>query len=228
MQSVFGVKADLATYGKVLGGGLPIGIVAGEARFLDALDGGAWRFGDESAPEVGVTFFAGTFVRHPLALAAARAVLERLRKDGPELQRGLNLRTAGFVKRLNDIAEEAQAPVRLRHFASWFMFELPNDAPLATLFFAYMRHHGVHIWEGRPGFLTLAHSDGDLDRVKEAFSRSIDEMQRAGFLPRGGETTPIAGARLGRDPQGNKAWFVPDPDRPGKFLQLNLRSGADA
>jgi glutamate-1-semialdehyde aminotransferase/acyl carrier protein len=228
MQSVFGVKADLATYGKVLGGGLPIGIVAGEARFLDALDGGAWQFGDESGPEVGVTFFAGTFVRHPLALAAARAVLERLREDGPELQRGLNLRTAGFVKRLNDIAEEAQAPVRLRHFASWFMFALPTDAPLATLFFAYMRYHGVHIWEGRPGFLTLAHSDGDLDRVAEAFSRSIDEMQRAGFLPRGGETTPIAGARLGRDPQGNKAWFVPDPDRPGKFLQLNLRSDADA
>ena len=228
MQSVFGVKADLATYGKVLGGGLPIGIVAGEARFLDALDGGAWRFGDESGPEVGVTFFAGTFVRHPLALAAARAVLERLRKDGPGLQRGLNLRTARFVKRLNDIAEEAQAPVRLQHFASWFMFELPNDAPLATLFFAYMRRHGVHIWEGRPGFLTLAHSDGDLDRVAEAFSRSIEEMQRAGFLPRGGEAPPIAGARLGRDAQGNKAWFVPDADRPGKFLQLNLRSGADA
>ena len=65
---MFGVRADLATYGKVLGGGLPIGILAGEARFLDALDGGAWRFGDESGPEVGVTFFAGTFVRHPLAL----------------------------------------------------------------------------------------------------------------------------------------------------------------
>jgi acyl transferase domain-containing protein len=228
MQSVFGVKADLATYGKVLGGGLPIGIVAGDARFLDALDGGAWNFGDESAPEVGVTFFAGTFVRHPLALAAACAVLERLRDDGPELQRGLNVRTARFVKRLNEIAEEAQAPVNLRHFASWFMFELPADAPLATLFFPYMRRHGVHIWEGRPGFLTLAHTDGDLDRVAEAFSRSLEEMQRAGFLPRAGETPPIEGARLGRDTEGKKAWFVPDPARPGKFLQLNLRSSADA
>jgi glutamate-1-semialdehyde aminotransferase len=229
MQSVFGVKADLATYGKVLGGGLPIGILAGEARFLDALDGGTWRFGDDSGPEVGVTFFAGTFVRHPLALAAARAVLERLRNDGPELQRGLNLRTLRFAKRLNDIAEKASAPIRLRHFASWFMFELPNDAPLASLFFAYMRHHGVHIWEGRPGFLTLAHSDADLDRVAEAFSKSIEEMQRADFLPgRREEAPPIAGARLGRDAQGNKAWFVPDPDRRGKFLQLNLRSSADA
>jgi acyl transferase domain-containing protein/glutamate-1-semialdehyde aminotransferase len=228
MQSVFGVKADMATYGKVLGGGLPIGIIAGEARFLDALDGGSWRYGDESGPEVGVTFFAGTFVRHPLALAAARAVLERLRNDGPELQRGLNLRTLRFVKRLNDIAEEASAPVRLRHFASWFMFELPNDAPLASLFFAYMRHHGVHIWEGRPGFLTLAHSDADLDLIAEAFSKSIEEMQRADFLPRRGGAPPVAGAQLGRDAQGDKAWFVPDPDRRGKFLQLDLRSSADA
>ncbi|WP_339028192.1 aminotransferase class III-fold pyridoxal phosphate-dependent enzyme [Bradyrhizobium symbiodeficiens] len=229
MQSIFGVKADLATYGKVLGGGLPIGIIAGEARFLDALDGGTWRFGDESGPEVGVTFFAGTFVRHPLALAGARAVLERLRDDGPELQRELNLRTLGFVKRLNDIADEASAPVRLRHFASWFMFDLPNDAPLASLFFAYMRHHGVHIWEGRPGFLTLAHSDADLDRIADAFGRSLDEMQRAGFLPgHREESPPMAGARLGRDAQGNKAWFVPDPDRRGKFLQVNLRSSADA
>jgi len=87
-------------------------------------------------------------------------------------------------KRLNDIAEEAQAPVRLRHFASWFMIELPSDAQLATLFFAYLRHYGVHIWEGRPGFLTLAHSDDDLDRIAEAFGRSIEEMQRAGFPSR--------------------------------------------
>ena len=228
MQHVFGVKADLATYGKVLGGGLPIGIVAGEARFLDALDGGMWRFGDDSAPEVGVTFFAGTFVRHPLALATTRAVLKRLRQDGTELQRGLNLRTTAFVDRLNNIADEMQAPVHLKHFASWFMFELPQDAPLASLFFAYMRHHGVHIWEGRPGFLTLAHSDADLDRVAAAFRRSIEEMQRAGFLPELGETPPVAGARLARDADGNMAWFLPDPVRPGKFLQLKLRSGVDA
>ncbi|MFT4115711.1 aminotransferase class III-fold pyridoxal phosphate-dependent enzyme [Bradyrhizobium sp.] len=229
MQSVFGIKADLATYGKVLGGGLPIGIIAGDARFLDALDGGTWRFGDESGPEVGVTFFAGTFVRHPLALAGARAVLERLRDGGQDLQRELNMRTLRFVKRLNDIAEEASAPVRLRHFASWFMFDVPSDAPLASLFFAYMRRHGVHIWEGRPGFLTLAHSDADLDRVADAFGRSLEEMQRADFLPGHREDSPpIAGARLGRDAQGNKAWFVPDPDRRGKFLQLNLRSAADA
>ena len=70
MQAVTGIRADLATYGKVIGGGMPIGILAGKAKFMDALDGGAWSYGDDSVPEVRVTFFAGTFVRHPLVLAA--------------------------------------------------------------------------------------------------------------------------------------------------------------
>ena len=76
-QAWFDITADLATYGKVVGGGLPIGVIAGQDRFMDALDGGSWNYGDASFPEAGVTYFAGTFVRHPLALAAADAGLSR-------------------------------------------------------------------------------------------------------------------------------------------------------
>ena len=57
----------------MVGGGLPIGVIAGKRAFMDALDGGHWQYGDDSIPTVGVTYFAGTFVRHPLALAAAQA-----------------------------------------------------------------------------------------------------------------------------------------------------------
>ena len=71
-QGLFGIEADLATYGKVVGGGFPIGVIAGKRQFMDALDGGHWQYGDDSIPTVGVTYFAGTFVRHPLALAAAQ------------------------------------------------------------------------------------------------------------------------------------------------------------
>ncbi|MBV8885706.1 MAG: aminotransferase class III-fold pyridoxal phosphate-dependent enzyme, partial [Chroococcidiopsidaceae cyanobacterium CP_BM_RX_35] len=61
-QAYFGIQADIASYGKIVGGGLPIGVVAGQSKFMDALDGGFWQYGDDSFPEVGVTFFAGTFV----------------------------------------------------------------------------------------------------------------------------------------------------------------------
>ncbi|HKC46589.1 MAG TPA: aminotransferase class III-fold pyridoxal phosphate-dependent enzyme [Gemmatimonadales bacterium] len=225
-QALFGVRADIATYGKVIGGGLPIGIVAGRSTYLDALDGGMWRYGDDSYPEVGVTFFAGTFVRHPLALAAARAVLLRLREEGPELQRNLNLRTTGFVDMLNAHAEKARAPVRVTHFGSWFCVNFPHDLPLASLFYAFMRAKGMHIWEGRPGFLTLAHTDADLERAVTAFKETLAEMQAADFLPGGDERPPVHGARRGRDPAGRKAWFVPDPSRPGKYLQVRESAGA--
>ncbi|HET6493420.1 MAG TPA: aminotransferase class III-fold pyridoxal phosphate-dependent enzyme, partial [Burkholderiales bacterium] len=219
-QALFDVRADIATYGKVIGGGLPIGIVAGRSTFLDALDGGTWRYGDQSSPEAGVTFFAGTFVRHPLALAAARAVLLRLKAESPELQRTLNLRTTHFVETLNAHASRVRAPVRVTHFGSWFCINFPHDLPLASLFFAFMRAKGMHIWEGRPGFLTLAHTDADLERAVTAFKQSLAEMQEADFLPGGEEQPPVPGARKGRDASGRKAWFLPDPERAGKYLQV--------
>ncbi|HWW76228.1 MAG TPA: aminotransferase class III-fold pyridoxal phosphate-dependent enzyme, partial [Pyrinomonadaceae bacterium] len=49
-QGLFGIEADIATYGKIIGGGMPIGAVAGSARFLNGIDGGTWRFGDDSYP----------------------------------------------------------------------------------------------------------------------------------------------------------------------------------
>ncbi len=91
-QAVLGIDADLASYGKVVGGGFPIGVIAGKREYMDALDGGGWQFGDDSIPTVGVTYFAGTFVRHPLALAAAHAVLLHLKKEGGKLQERLNSR----------------------------------------------------------------------------------------------------------------------------------------
>jgi glutamate-1-semialdehyde aminotransferase len=220
-QAVFDVRADLATYGKVVGAGLPIGIVAGARRFMDTLDGGFWRYGDDSFPEVGVTFFAGTFVRHPLALAAARACLTHLREQGPELQRSLNRRTTELVERLHARAAGAGAPVRVHHFSSWFVVAFPPDVAHASLFHSYMRLHGIHLWEGRPCFLTTAHSDADLERIVWAFGESLAEMQRGGFLPGApAPEPPLAGARLGRDLEGREAWFVPDPERPGQYLQL--------
>jgi acyl transferase domain-containing protein/glutamate-1-semialdehyde aminotransferase len=218
-QTIFGVRADMATYGKVLGGGLPIGVIAGRREYLDALDGGAWNYGDESIPEVGVTFFAGTFVRHPLALAAARAVLGHLEERGPDLQRGLNLRTTEFVARLDAHARSVGAPVRFTHFSSWLNVTFPADAPYAGLFFAMMRDRGVHVWEGRCLFLTTAHTDADLELVFQAFADSIAELQAADLLP-GGVQPPVPGARRGHDADGREAWFVPDPDRPGEYLRV--------
>ena len=183
VQALFGVRADLVTYGKVVGGGMPIGVLAGRARFMDALDGGMWRYGDPSYPETGVTFFAGTFVRHPLALAAASAVLKRLKQEGPQLQRSLNETTTTLVQTLNACFEENGVPSRIEHFASWFYFGFPSDQPYGSLLYYHLREKGIHIQEGFPCFLTTAHSQADIKAVIRAFRESTAEMREAGFLP---------------------------------------------
>ena len=182
-QAWFGIKADLATYGKVVGGGIPIGIIAGKAMYMDALDGGNWNYNDDSFPEVGVTFFAGTFVRHPLAMAAAWAVLNYLKEQGPQLQEGLNARVAKVAATLNAHFEEIQVPIRVPHFSSFFVVEYAHDLKQASLLWYYLREKGVHLWEGRPCYFTLAHTDEDMDFIVRAFKEAVAEMQAAGFLP---------------------------------------------
>lgn len=241
-QAYFGIEADLATYGKVIGGGLPIGVVAGKAEFMDALDGGFWQFGDHSFPEVGVTFFAGTFVRHPMALAAAEVVLQKLKAAGPSLQQSLADKVDRFVTHLKQHLERVGAPIHINHFSSFFYVTYPHELPYGGLLFYLLREKGVHIWEHRPCFFTLAHSDRDIEFVTKAFKDSVAEMQAAGFLPHseaavtasngngngaspnGRNRPPQPGARLGRDPEGNPAWYVPDPERPGKYLQVGTVS----
>ena len=203
-QGYFGIQADIATYGKVIGGGIPIGIIAGKAKYLDALDGGQWNYGDASGPEAGMTFFAGTFVRHPLALAACWACLNHLNDNSPDLQRNLNQKTRQLVEAMLDFAQRAGAPIQIPHFASWMCFQFPQDVPYASLFWAYMRTKGIHMWEGRPSFLTTAHTDADIELVLQAFKESIVEMQRGGFLPGEppAETAAPAGRRAAR--QGSR------------------------
>jgi len=181
-QAYFGIRADLATYGKVIGGGLPIGVVAGSPKFMDALDGGQWQYGDSSFPEVGVTFFAGTFVRHPLVLAAARAVLIHLKQNGPALQSALTSRTERLAEELRSVGAELEAPYVVTQFSSLIHLNSPSDQKFASLLFYLLRLRGIHIWENRAFILTTAHSDRDLDFLVRAFRESLAEMRAAGFI----------------------------------------------
>ena len=202
MQALAGVRADLATYGKVVGGGLPIGILAGSKDFMDALDGGTWRFGDDSIPEVGVTFFAGTFVRHPLAVAAAYAVLQFLKAEGGQLQEKLAARTAQLAADLNALFNRYGIGTKLETFSSWFYFNIHNEHPLASLLFYHLRLRGVHIQDGFPCFLTTAHSEADFKVIYDAFAESVAELNAAGIL---GKSPAAAGSRVAAAAQGEPA-----------------------
>ena len=178
-QALFGVKGDIATYGKVIGGGLPIGAITGRAEYMDAFDGGGWQFGDDSYPTAGVTFFAGTFVRHPLALAAAKAVLLHLKERGVALQNDLAARTTAMIAAIAPSLEGT--PFEMPHFTSAF-FIRANDFKYSGLLYALLRHRGIHIWEGRPCFLGTAHTSEDVAKIVKAFHESLSELKEAGFF----------------------------------------------
>lgn len=189
-QAWFGVEADIATYGKVVGGGMPIGIVAGKAAYLDKIDGGMWGYGDGSFPQLEKTFFAGTHCKHPLSMAAARAVLRYLKRQGPTLQQQLNQRTSQYVEGLNICFEASKVPFRMTHFGSFFGPVFTEDfVPSETLLMSFdlLRYHlfdkRVLLRGEGGGFLSTAHTDEDINWIIRAMKDSISELQEVGFFP---------------------------------------------
>lgn len=239
IQALFNIQADMATYGKVIGGGLSIGAITGKRKYMDALDGGHWQYGDDSIPEVGVTYFAGTFVRHPLALASCKASLMHLKKQGPALQERLNNMTSRIAFELNNDFKKKNLPMTINHFGSLWRLKFNEDVLYGELLFTLLRENGIHIWDGFPCFMTEAYKDEDITQIINTFKSCLDKMVSAGFfithktesMPsrQSDENNsviinkpPVDGARLGRDKHGNPAWFIADSNKIGEYIKISL------
>ncbi len=244
-QALFGIQADIGTYGKVIGGGMPVGAMIGKSEWMDALDGGHWQYGDDSVPPAGVTYFAGTFVRHPLTLAAMKAALVYMKNEGPALQERLNTTTEDMVARVNGLFDQYQLPYHWVNFGSAFKTKYDESVNYTELFFMLMRYHGVHVLDF-PHFITTAHTTEDIEFIISAVEKSCKELRESGFMPErtypipvvnsvlsghmrklserviSAMEPPVPGARMGRTPKGEPAWFVPDPKRQGKYLMVEL------
>ncbi|MDB4673215.1 amino acid adenylation domain-containing protein [Verrucomicrobiales bacterium] len=180
-QEYYGIEADLACYGKVVGGGMPIGVVAGKREFMDTFDGGHWEYGDDSMPVAPVTFFAGTFVRHPLAIAACRACLLHMKELPENTWLDLRERATTFVEGIGALFEETGFPAKVVNFGSQIFIRVDASDPFANLLFFHLREKGVFLLEGFPSYITLAHTEEDLARVTAAFKESVYSLQSAGF-----------------------------------------------
>ncbi|HET8932586.1 MAG TPA: aminotransferase class III-fold pyridoxal phosphate-dependent enzyme [Polyangiales bacterium] len=178
-QAHFGVRADLATYGKIMGGGMPIGAVAGRADVMDHVDGGSWSYGDSSLPVVDQVWFAGTFNKNPLTMATAAAALRHMKASGPELQIALNERTAKLARELNTWFAQRGDPLEVVHCGSLFRFKLPKNA---ELFYYHLLQRGVYVWENRSCFLSTAHTEEDIARIVEAVKWATCTLHDATFL----------------------------------------------
>lgn len=187
-QAHFGVRADISTYGKIIGGGLPIGIVAGRKELMDYIDGGWWKFGDLSYPPSEMVFFAGTFCKHPLSMAAANAVIKKIIQEGAALQDGANRRTAGMASAINTRFDGMGVPLQLTHFGSLFgvtstgaYSKFFNPIEMNLLFYLLIER-GVFTWERRICFLSAEHTDRDVEKVADAMGDAVEELCMNGFF----------------------------------------------
>ncbi|MDQ0601386.1 natural product biosynthesis luciferase-like monooxygenase protein [Streptomyces canus] len=219
-QHHFGVVPDLATYGKALGSGFPVGAIAGRADIMDGVDGGFWRYGDESRPTAETTFFGGTYLQHPLSMAAAKAVLTHLAAEGPGLQERLNARTDALADDLNRFFTDEEFPLELSHFGSMFRFVHRADM---ELLYQHLLLRGIYVWEWRSFYLSTAHTDTDTERVADAVKGSLRELRQAGFFPTSRRTTArVRAEHRAKRPDFGVYFFgdYPDADSTSAYDRL--------
>ncbi|MEM8844630.1 MAG: aminotransferase class III-fold pyridoxal phosphate-dependent enzyme [Pseudomonadota bacterium] len=185
-QEYFGIRADIATYSKIVGGGLPLSVIAGCKRYMDHIDGGTWKFGDESKPDTPTTFFAGTFSKHPLSLACSNAVLTHIKTCGPALYSDLENKTISLVERLNKYCDQNFYPLTFVQYGSFFSIamsksNLTNEVPLLLSYLMLIK--GIHMRVGdRGGFISTEHSVHDIDNIYLAFCASLDALIEAKII----------------------------------------------
>ncbi|MFT7032010.1 MAG: iturin family lipopeptide synthetase A [Cyclobacteriaceae bacterium] len=189
-QAFFDVKADLVTYGKVIGGGLPIGVVAGKAEFMHGVDaGGHWSYADDTQPifDHRKTFVGGTFCTHPLTMAASKAILEFLDKKGPVLQDRLNKRTEYLVKSLNDFFEKNGFEIEIVNFGS--LFQIRTEYDLGLIIYHFI-DKGIYAWEGMTFFISHAHTDEQIDLLINTFKEVVIGLREDGFISKTSKLLP--------------------------------------
>lgn len=174
-QEYFGVKADLVTYGKTLGGGLPIGVVGGSRALMT-------RYRDDRPADI--CFARGTFNAHPYVVAAMAAFLRRL--EQPEvkaLYEGLDARWDARAAQLNERLTEAGVPVRVANLSTIWTVLYTQPGRYHWMLQFYLRKHGLALsWVGTGRFIfSLNYDDAAFEAVAARFVAACAEMQADGW-----------------------------------------------
>jgi glutamate-1-semialdehyde 2,1-aminomutase len=160
-QELFGIRADLTTLGKIIGGGLPVGAFGGRAEIMDCL-----------AP-LGPVYQAGTLSGNPLAMAAGIATLEEL-KDYRKLEDStakLCAELPGKTYRVGSIFCRFFTDVEVIDYAS----AKTSDTKAYAKYFHGMLKRGVYIAPSQfeVGFMSLAHTDEDIEKTVRAAREAV-------------------------------------------------------
>jgi glutamate-1-semialdehyde 2,1-aminomutase len=174
-QEYFGVKADLVTYGKTVGGGLPIGVVCGKAELMR-------RYNDDRPMDI--CFARGTFNSHPYVMATMNEFLRYL--DEPEVREGyvqLDALWDGRARSVNQRLEKLGLPVRVANMTSVWTTLYTVPSRYNWMFQFYLRAEGLMLsWIGTGRFI-FSHDlkDEDFGEIANRFVKAAEAMQADGW-----------------------------------------------
>ena len=174
-QEYFGVRADMVTYGKTLGGGYPVGVVCGRADLMK-------RFRKDRPADI--CFARGTFNAHPYVMSAMQVFLERL--ETPQVQAlyiNLDVLWNSRAQQLNQRLREAGLPVQVANLSSIWTVCYTQPSRYNWMLQYYLRAEGLALsWVGTGRLIfSLDYSDGDFAEVCNRFVAAAQAMQRDGW-----------------------------------------------
>lgn len=171
-QEYFGVKADMVTYGKTLGGGLPVGVVCGRSDLMR-------RYRDDRPADI--CFARGTFNSHPYVMAAMQQFLHRL--DEPETQalyKDLDAIWNARADMLNERLAARDLPVRVANLSTVWTVLYTKPSRYNWMLQYYLRAHGLALsWVGTGRLIfSLNYTAADFEAVADRFVAAAEAMQR--------------------------------------------------
>ena len=174
-QEYFGVRADMVTYGKTLGGGFPVGVLCGRKDLMR-------RFRDDRPADI--CFARGTFNSHPYVMTAMEEFLRRIETSDIRCLYGnldelWNERTA----RLNARLQQARVPVRVANLSSIWTVLYTQPSRYNWMFQYYLRAEGLALsWIGTGRLIfSLNYTEADFGAVVERFVAAAKAMQQDGW-----------------------------------------------
>ena len=174
-QEYFGVKADMVTYGKTLGGGLPIGVICGRREVMK-------RFRDDRP--VDICFARGTFNAHPYVMAAMNEFLQRLdSEEVHELYRDLDALWNRRAVELNRRLHDEGLPVQVANLSSIWTVSYTQPSRYNWILQYYLRAEGLALsWIGTGRLIfSLNYTDADFQAVADRFVAAAKSMQQDGW-----------------------------------------------
>jgi glutamate-1-semialdehyde 2,1-aminomutase len=174
-QEYFGVRPDLVTYGKTLGGGLPVGAVCGRKEVMR-------RFREDRPADI--CFARGTFNSHPYVMAAMNEFLQAL-EDPAVLSSydGLDALWDRRAASLNQRLRDAGLPVQLANLSSIWLVYYTSPSTYNWMFQYYLREEGLALsWVGTGRLIfSLNYTEAEFEAVADRFVRAAESMKRAGW-----------------------------------------------